>query len=91
MPSAVAIQPVRLPQTLQAKFLRSLGTSSDAETGRLDFAIEEHYRRFGKKVDRAEMRGLLAEANGEDVAMCEESPRKEKPPFRRPVFWPMSA
>ena len=83
----VLVEPVRLPMTNEAKFLRSLNISPGSNQAQLEFAAAEYNRRFrlvsGSEVKWAEMTYLLQQAWGEIPPPGPSCVLDEKPQFNR--------
>ena len=83
-------QPVCLPRTRQAKFLRALGVSPSSSQEELQAAADEFNRQFNFDATWESMPMLLAGAWGE-ISVCGNgnngnNGKKCKPPLRRRLW-----
>ena len=78
--------PICLPQTNEAKFLRSLGISPSAGPERLKYATGEYIHQFRRPTEWWQMSGLLRWAWGESSPVAKSGGNGKKPRLiRRPT------
>lgn len=89
--SQIHVEPVRLPMTSEAKFLRDLGIASNATSRILEMAaaalnnFQTNVRKVvgWQAVTAEQMPALIDEADGKDLPHGSPGKNEEKPPCRR--------